>query len=127
MTEPFGRDLDRVVLRGVRARGFHGVLAEERVAGQEFVVDVALGVPAMSKASRTDDLHHTVDYAAVATAIVEIIEGPPVNLLEKLAGMVAERCLSFNHVRVVTVTVHKPQAPIPVSFGDVYVRITRAR
>jgi dihydroneopterin aldolase len=30
-------------------------------------------------------------------------------------------------VRAVTVTVHKPQAPIPVPFEDVAVQITRSR
>jgi dihydroneopterin aldolase len=127
MTESFSRELDRIVVRGVRARGFHGVFPEEREKGQEFVVDVALGIPALTKASRTDELRHTVDYAEVAAAVVEIIEGPPVNLIERLAGVIAERCLTFDHVRAVTVTVHKPQAPIPVPFSDVLVRITRVR
>jgi len=40
---------------------------------------------------------------------------------------IAERCLAFDCVRAVTVTVHKPQAPIPVPFDDVAVSITRAR
>ena len=79
------------------------------------------------KAAKTDDLRHTVDYGGVATAIVEIVEGPPVNLIETLATRIAERCLGFDYVRAVTVTVHKPQAPIPVPFTDVYVRITRTR
>ena len=35
---------DRIVLSGVRGRGFHGVFEHERREGQEFVVDVALTV-----------------------------------------------------------------------------------
>jgi dihydroneopterin aldolase len=127
MTDVFSKDLDRIVLRGVRGRGFHGVLAEERETGQEFLVDVTMGVLSISKAAKTDDLRHTVDYSGVATAIVEILEGPAVNLLETLATRIAERCLQFDYVRAVTVTVHKPNAPISVPFSDVGVRITRAR
>jgi 7,8-dihydroneopterin aldolase/epimerase/oxygenase len=127
MTDVFSKDLDRIVLKGVRGRGFHGVLPEERETGQEFLVDVTMGVLSISKAAKTDDLRHTVDYSGVATAIVEILEGPPVNLLETLATRIAERCLQFDYVRAVTVTVHKPNAPIPVPFSDVGVRITRAR
>ena len=127
MTEVFSKDLDRIVLKGVRGRGLHGVLPEERDTGQEFLVDVTLGVMSIAKAAKTDDLRHTVDYGGVATAIVEIVEGPPVNLIETLATRIAERCLGFDYVRAVTVTVHKPQAPIPVPFTDVYVRITRTR
>lgn len=127
MTDLFDRDLDRIRLRGVRARGFHGVFAHERGTGQEFIVDVVLGVLSISKAAKTDDLHHTVDYGAVAQAIVDVIEGPPRNLIETVAVTIAERCLQFDYVRAVRVTVHKPQAPIPVPFDDVAVSITRAQ
>ncbi len=127
MTDVFSKDLDRIVLEGVRGRGFHGVLATERETGQEFIVDVELGVMSISKAAKTDELRHTVDYGGIATAIVEIIEGPAVNLLETLATRIAHRCLDFDYVRAVTATVHKPGAPIPVPFSDVYVRITRTR
>ena len=127
MTDAFSRDLDRISLMGVRARGFHGVFDEERRDGQEFRVDVVLGVLTISKAARTDDLRHTVDYGGVARAVVEVIEGPAVNLIETLAVAIADRCLAFDHVRAVTITVHKPNAPIPVPFDDVSVSITRAR
>jgi len=127
MSDVFDRDLDRVKLRGVRARGFHGVFAHELETGQEFVVDVVLGVLSISKAARTDDLRHTVDYGSVAQAIVDIVEGPPKKLIESVAVAIAEKCLTFDYVRAVRVTVHKPQAPLPVPFGDVAVSITRAR
>lgn len=127
MTDTFSRDLDRIILTGVTARGFHGVFDHERQDGQEFRVDVVLGVMSISKAAKSDNLLHTVDYGAVAQAVVAVIEGPPVNLIERLAVTIAERCLDFDYVRAVTVTVHKPQAPIPVPFDDVAVRITRAR
>jgi dihydroneopterin aldolase len=127
MTDSFSEDLDRIILTGVRGRGFHGVFAEERETGQEFIVDVALGVMSISKAARSDDLRHTVDYGGIATAVVEIVEGPAVNLIETLAVRIADRCLQFDFVRAVTVTVHKPQAPIPVRFDDVAVRITRTQ
>lgn len=119
--------LDRIDLRGVRARGFHGVFAHERTNGQEFVVDVILGLPGMAQAAAGDDLSRTADYGAVASAVVEVIEGEAVDLIETLAERIAERCLQFPAVAVVRVTVHKPQAPIPVPFDDVAVRITRSR
>lgn len=127
MTDTFSRDLDRITLKGVRARGFHGVFDEERRDGQEFRVDVVLGVVSISKAARSDELRHTVDYGNIAQAVVEIVEGTPVNLIETLAVAIADRCLRFDPVRAVKVTVHKPQAPIPVPFDDVSVSITRAR
>ena len=127
MTDAFSRDLDRITVKGVRGRGFHGVFDEERRDGQELRVDVVLGVLSISKAARSDDLRHTVDYGGIAVAVVEVIEGPRVNLIETLAVNIAERCLAFDFVRAVKVTVHKPAAPIPVPFDDVSVSITRAR
>lgn len=127
MSDVFSKDLDRIILKGVRGRGRHGVYPEEREVGQEFSVDVVLGVMSISKAAKTDDLGHTVDYGGIAAAVVEVVEGPTVNLLETLAVRIADRCLNFDFVRVVTVTVHKPQAPLPVPFSDVAVRITRMR
>jgi 7,8-dihydroneopterin aldolase/epimerase/oxygenase len=127
MAEMFSPDLDRIILTGVRGRGFHGLFPEERAQGQDFVVDVVLGVLSINRAAKHDDLTDTVDYGAVATAIAGIIEGPPVNLIETLATAIADRCLAFDMVRAVTVTVHKPDAPIPVPFADVAVRITRSR
>ena len=127
MSAHFPEDLDRIILTGVRARGFHGVLPEERSAGQEFVVDVVLGVSDVARAASTDDLALTVDYGEVALAVVALIKGPAVDLIETLAVRVAERCLEFPAVQVVTATVHKPSAPIPVPFTDVAVQVTRAR
>ncbi len=118
---------DRITLRGVRATGYHGVLPQERASGQEFVVDVTLFVSTVEAAARADDLGQTVDYAAVAQAIVDLVAGEPVALIETLAVALAHRCLEFPQVAEVEVTVHKPQAPIPVPFQDVCVTISRAR
>jgi dihydroneopterin aldolase len=127
MSDAFSRDLDRITLRGVRAYGYHGVFPEERQNGQEFVVDVVMGVLSISKAAKTDDLRDTVDYGGVAAAVVDIVAGEPMNLIEKLATVIAVRCLQFDFVRAVEVTVHKPSAPITVPFADVSVTVTRVR
>ena len=46
---------DRIVLQGISAHGFHGVLDFEKTQGQDFVVDVALDVD-MRPAGRSDIL-----------------------------------------------------------------------
>ncbi|MGP4109927.1 dihydroneopterin aldolase [Streptomyces sp. 4N509B] len=118
--------VDRITLRGVRARGFHGALPEERALGQTFVVDVELLVDTRPAAA-TDDLSLTVHYGVLAEEVVAVVEGEPCQLLETLAQRVADRCLAHPVVREATVTVHKPQAPITVPFDDVAVTITRGR
>jgi dihydroneopterin aldolase len=119
-------DLDRIGVTGITARGFHGVFEHERRDGQTFVVDVALGVDTRPAAT-TDDLARTVDYGAVSAAVVAVLEGPPVDLVETLAQRIADACLAFAGVEAVEVVVHKPEAPVGVPFGDVTVTIVRRR
>lgn len=117
---------DRIVLRGVRGHGRHGVYDHERAAGQTFVVDVVLSLD-LGPAARSDDVADTVHYGELAEMVVAEIEGEPVALVEALAARIADRCLEDARVREVEVTVHKPQAPIPVPFEDVAVTIVRSR
>ncbi|PZM97505.1 MAG: dihydroneopterin aldolase [Actinobacteria bacterium] len=117
---------DRITLTGLRVRGRHGVFDFERDQGQDFVVDVALDLD-LAPAARSDDLADTVDYGELARRLAAIVAGEPVNLIETLAERLAAECLADQRVRVATVTVHKPQAPIPHEFADVAVTVTRRR
>jgi 7,8-dihydroneopterin aldolase/epimerase/oxygenase len=117
---------DRIRLQGMRARGRHGWFDWEREQGQEFVVDVELSVDT-APAARSDDLADTVDYGGLASAVVAIVEGEPVRLVETLAQRIADECLRDGRVSSVTVTVHKPQAPVQVELTDVAVTVTRDR
>ena len=117
---------DRIVLSGLRARGHHGVYAFERENGQDFVVDAVLDLD-LRKAAGSDDVADTVHYGELADALVAVVTGPPVNLIETLAARLAEVCLRDPRVRAATVTVHKPSAPIAHEFADVAVTLTRSR
>lgn len=117
---------DRISLLGVRARGHHGVLAEEKRDGQDFVVDVVLHLD-LRPAGVTDDLDLTVNYAEVGADVVARIEGPSLDLIESLAEQVAADALARPGVHTVEVTVHKPSAPVGVPFGDVTVHVERRR
>jgi dihydroneopterin aldolase len=117
---------DRITLTGLRVFGRHGVFERERRDGQDFVVDVELELDTRAAAA-SDDLADTVDYGALAQHLAEIVGGEAVNLLETLAERLADACLSDERVTVALVTVHKPQAPIPLQFDDVAVRVRRTR
>ncbi|QFG67618.1 2-amino-4-hydroxy-6-hydroxymethyldihydropteridine diphosphokinase [Ornithinimicrobium pratense] len=117
---------DLIRLTGVRARGFHGVLAHERRDGQDFIVDVEMSVD-LSRAGASDDLRHTVHYGEVAADVVAIVEGEPDDLIESLAEQIAKAVLARPLVEAVEVTVHKPQAPVGVPFSDVEVVVRRTK
>jgi 7,8-dihydroneopterin aldolase/epimerase/oxygenase len=117
---------DTIRLTGLRARGHHGVLAFEREQGQEFVIDVVLELD-LTAAASTDDVGDTVHYGELAQTLVDIVGGEPVNLIETLATRLVDACLADTRVDAATVTVHKPQAPIPHAFTDVAVTVRRTR
>jgi dihydroneopterin aldolase len=117
---------DRITLTGLRVRGHHGVFDFERADGQDFVVDVELEFDTAAAAA-SDDLADTVHYGELAEALGAVIAGEPVNLLETLADRLCRVCLADARVAAATVVVHKPQAPIALSFADVSVTIRRAR
>lgn len=121
----------RITLTGLAGKGFHGVLPAERRDGQEFVVDVVLHLDT-SRAAAGDDLSATVNYADLATDVLAVVTGEPVDLIETLAHRIAEVALDAGHdvnafVTAAEVTVHKPQAPIPARFADVSVGVTLRR
>jgi dihydroneopterin aldolase len=121
-----GTHSGRIAVSGITAKGFHGVFEHERVQGQDFVVDVVLDVD-LSAAAASDDLADTVDYGGLAAAVAADIEGEPLNLIEALAARIADTCLRLGRVTTASVTVHKPQAPMPVSVTDVAVTLVRIR
>ncbi|TFI27588.1 dihydroneopterin aldolase [Streptomyces niveus] len=118
--------VDRLALRGLKARGHHGVFPHEREEGQTFIVDLVLSLDTRPAAAG-DDLTRTVHYGIVAEEVVAVVRGEPVDLIETLAERIAEQCLKHDGVDEVEVTLHKPDAPITVPFDDVTITITRSR
>ena len=115
---------DRIALTGLRVRGHHGVLPQERRDGQDFVVDAVLHLD-LRPAGATDDLALTVHYGELAERLAAVVAGEPVDLLETLAARLADVCLAPAAVERVEVTVHKPSAPIALDFADVSVTVVR--
>jgi len=118
---------DRIQLRGLRVMGTHGVLPEERSRAQPFELDLDLAVD-LAPASGSDRLADTVDYGAVADLAAAVVAGPSFELLEALAGAVAQATL-VSDTRITEVTVHlrKLRPPLPMDLGTVGIRITRRR
>ena len=116
----------RIQLRGLRFLARHGVLPNEHIEPQPFVVDVDLGVD-MAVAAATDDLSATVDYAEVHRRVARVMEGPHRQLIETLAWTVAEDLLSAFPAEWVRVRVAKPRAPLPGPADGAAVEVWRSR
>ncbi|MGY4100277.1 dihydroneopterin aldolase [Nocardia sp. R16R-3T] len=120
------RERDRIELRGLRAYGYHGCFDYERRDGQEFLVDLTVWTD-FAAAAATDDLANTIDYGALAERAVQIIQGPPRNLIERVVAEIADDVMADPRIQAVEVVVHKPSAPIPHTFADVRVVTSRQR
>jgi dihydroneopterin aldolase len=117
---------DRIELRGLTVRGNHGVFDHERRDGQDFVVDVTVWLD-LAAAAVSDDLADTVDYAALAQLAADVVAGPPRNLIETVAAEIADAVMADGRLHAVEVVLHKPDAPIPLTFSDVAVVARRSR
>jgi 7,8-dihydroneopterin aldolase/epimerase/oxygenase len=117
---------DRIELRGLRVRGRHGVFDHERRDGQDFVVDITVWMD-LSAAAASDDLEDTLHYGELAERAAAIVAGEPHDLIESVAGRIADDVLTDERVQAVEVVLHKPQAPIPLEFADVAVVVSRSR
>ena len=116
---------DQIRVTGIRAFGYHGVLPHEAIEGQEFVVDLLVTLD-LRAVSLSDDLTQTINYADLAQIAHDNIVGERVQLIERLAGRIAEEISSaYSQITSVSVTVHKPHAPVAVDFEDISVTITR--
>jgi dihydroneopterin aldolase len=117
---------DRITLTGLRVPGRHGVFEHERRDGQDFLVDITVWID-LDRAAETDELANTMHYGELAERAAAIVGGPPRNLIETVAAEIAEDVMRDARAHAVEVTVHKPSAPIPLSFTDVAVTARRSR
>ena len=117
---------DRIFLEDLRFYGHHGVTPDQQSVGAWFSVDVDLAVD-VGPAAASDDVRSTVDYGLVATRIVEVCTKQRVNLLERLAGLVAQTLLGEFPCEEVRVRVRKVTPPMNGLSAIPGVEITRRR
>ena len=119
--------MNEIKIRGLEVYARHGVRAEEKTEKQKFVIDADLRLD-FYEAYREDDLNLTVSYSDVCDRLVELTKSNCFNLIETLAYTLAYDVLDeFKLVSGISLTVHKPQAPIKHRYGDVSVTVSAER
>lgn len=118
---------DSIFIKGLSLHAYHGVMAHEAKVGQTFTLDLELDID-LSDAARSDKVKDTVSYDQVANCASDAFCGQRFKLIEAAANSVAEAILkTFPRVRAISVTIHKPHAPIAATFSDVGVTLVRGR
>ncbi len=119
--------MDKIIIKDLKLYAYHGVNPEEKVEGQNFVIDIICKLD-LKKPCQTDDVNDTVSYAQVIKLVKKVFTAEKYDLLEKVAQTVADAILdSFEQIKKVEITLKKPEAPIKAEFGYVAVEIERGR
>jgi dihydroneopterin aldolase len=118
---------DRIFIHGLALHAYHGVMPHEAKVGQTFTLDLELEID-LAQAARSDKVVDTVSYDKVVDCASKAFCGQRFRLIEAASGQVADAVLAaFPGVQKITVTIHKPHAPIAATFRDVGVTLVRAR
>jgi 7,8-dihydroneopterin aldolase/epimerase/oxygenase len=119
--------MDKIKLNEMEFYGYHGVFPEENKLGQRFRVSVELHLD-LRKSGQSDDLEDSVNYADIYSISKSVMEGEPFNLVEAVAERISSEILrTFPVVESCTITLIKPDPPIPGHYRSVAVEITRSR
>lgn len=101
----------KIYLRNVRFHAFHGVLPQEGIVGNDYLVNLVLDYD-FSSAMRTDDLQGTLNYAEVYQKVREEMAVPS-KLLEHVAGRIAHRLFSdFPEIQKLQLSITKVNPPM---------------
>jgi dihydroneopterin aldolase len=117
---------DRLLLEDVRFYGHHGASKAEQAVGIWFSVDAELALD-LTAAAVSDELGATIDYGAVARRIVQVGTEGRVNLIERLAGAIAQALLREFPAERVRVRVRKLAPPLEGLVGTPSVELVRSR
>ncbi|MBE5925309.1 MAG: 2-amino-4-hydroxy-6-hydroxymethyldihydropteridine diphosphokinase [Lachnospiraceae bacterium] len=117
--------MDKIYIENLELFGHHGVLEQEQVLGQKFIVCATLFLDTR-KAGKTDYLKESLDYSEVCRKIKEIVERQRFLLIERVAETIAETLLlTYEQLFEVEITVKKPWAPVLEHLDTVSVTIKR--
>lgn len=114
------KELDKIILHGLRFYGFHGVMAEEKVNGQWFEVDLELWGD-FNEAAGSDNIAKALDYSRIYQRVKDIMEGRGHNLLESLNQAIINSVQEQPQVQKALVRVKKLHPPVggPVAYAAV--------
>lgn len=101
----------KIYLRNVRFHAFHGVLPQEGIVGNDYLVNLVLDYD-FSSAMKTDDLQGTLNYAEVYQKVREEMAVPS-KLLEHVAGKIVHRLFSdFPEIQKLQLSITKVNPPM---------------
>lgn len=116
---------DEIRIEKLEVYAYHGVYPEERKQGQIFLVNAVLYTDTR-RAGEEDKVELSTDYGAVSIFIDRWMKKNTCYTLEAVAEKLArEILLNYDLICSLDLEILKPEAPIPLTFGCVSVKIHR--
>ncbi len=117
---------DKITIKGITAMACHGLCDFERVTPQPFIADLELF--GNFTACITDNVEDTIHYGEATCETVRIIEENSFFMIERLAEEIAVSLLAkYELLKKISVTLHKPRAPVEVAFSDISIQVVREK
>ncbi len=119
--------MDKIIIKDLNIFAYHGVHDEEKIKGQNFVLDISVWVD-LSKPCVSDCVNDTVSYSEIIKRVTEVFTAEKYDLIEKAAQVVCDAIFAgFPKVVECELLLKKPEAPIRADFSYVAVEIRRKR
>lgn len=116
--------MDKIEVKNLKIVGRHGVFDFERSQDRTFELDLVLFLD-LGKASKSDNLEDTIDYAEIIDVVIKEFTKKNYNLIEAVAESIISRLFKEFNFNKVKVRIRKPHAPIDAEFDTVQVELER--
>ena len=115
----------RIRLEDIKIYAHHGVFEEETQTGTYYLVNLELEVD-LEKASRSDELEDTVNYALVSAIVHEEMKTPS-KLLEHVAGRILRRLhQEFEQISALRIAITKISPPMKGEMKGVTIELEQS-
>jgi len=119
--------MDKIIVKGLKIFAYHGVNEEEKINGQNFILDIMIFLN-IKKNVKNDDINSTVSYSKLVKFVTGEILKEKYNLIETVTEKLAEEILKeFKSIKKIKILLKKPEAPMSYDLEYAAVEITRKR
>ena len=101
--------MDKIFIKNLTAHTTIGIHAWEKQIKQKVIIDLAFEVDT-TQAATTDDISHTIDYAAISEATQTFLANHPHQLIEAAANTLANYLTKEFNLSSLSLTLTKPGA-----------------
>ena len=112
-----------IYLNNLHFHGYHGLFEEEKIIGNEFMVNVEIG---LSNEQKIDEINQTIDYSMVYKIIQDNMN-IPTPLLETLVANISNAIYVYdNRIKEISIKIEKKHPPIQSFTGNVAVSFKKS-